>query len=222
MSSPGIEKYFAFPEVRRVAYDRHPVPTRGALAIVTNAGRGCDGRGGALDERHHARRSLLGEDGCCVRQRRVVLTPRCWRRRWQQCKAHRGDHVISRKAIAQGMPDVLRCPVCSCAHFLPNLRMRPRVQRASGIPCALWIERGRSFLQSSGAMRRENANCFPCHPEVRHVGEPEDVSASRRAVATRGAAAVLRNCAAERTQGDGSEIARVRQRWARCFSKNFH
>src|SRR5438552_1436627 len=27
----------------------------------------------------------------------------------------RGDHVISRKAIAQGMSDVLRCPVCSCA-----------------------------------------------------------------------------------------------------------
>jgi hypothetical protein len=26
-----------------------------------------------------------------------------------------GDHAISRKAIAQGMSDVLRCPVCSCA-----------------------------------------------------------------------------------------------------------
>ena len=32
-------KYFAFSEVRSVAYDRHPVPTRGALTIVTNAGR---------------------------------------------------------------------------------------------------------------------------------------------------------------------------------------
>src|ERR1700716_852713 len=28
----------------------------------------------------------------------------------------RGEHVISRKAIAQGMSDCLRCPVCSCAH----------------------------------------------------------------------------------------------------------
>ena len=28
-------------------------------------------------------------------------------------------------------------PVCSCAHFLCTLRMRSRVQRASGIPCAL-------------------------------------------------------------------------------------
>ena len=35
--------------------------------------------------------------------------------------------------------------------------MRPRVQRASGIPCALWIWGARDFLQSSGAIRRENA-----------------------------------------------------------------
>ena len=97
-----------------------------------------------------------------VRQRRVVLTPQCWRRRWQQYMAHRGERVISRKAIAQGMSDVLRCPVCSCAHFLCTLRMRSRVQRASGIPCALWIWRGREvFLQTSGAMRRENADTHP-------------------------------------------------------------
>ena len=31
---------------------------------------------------------------------------------------HRGEHAISRKAIAQGMSDCLRCPVCSCAHLL--------------------------------------------------------------------------------------------------------
>src|SRR5450631_2937575 len=69
--------------------------------------------------------------------------------------AHRGEHVISRKAIAQGMSDVLRCPVCSCAHFSCTLRMRPRVQRASGIPCALCIEGGERYLQTSGAKRRE-------------------------------------------------------------------
>src|ERR1700730_11556953 len=49
----------------------------------------------------------------------------------------RGERDISRKAIAQGMSDVLRCPVCSCAHSLPNLHTGPRVQRASGIPCSL-------------------------------------------------------------------------------------
>src|ERR1700712_4573022 len=30
----------------------------------------------------------------------------------------RGELAISRKAIAQGMSDALRCPVCSCAAFL--------------------------------------------------------------------------------------------------------
>src|SRR5215218_3245179 len=29
----------------------------------------------------------------------------------------RGELVISRKSLAQGMSDVLRCPVCSCAAF---------------------------------------------------------------------------------------------------------
>jgi hypothetical protein len=32
-----------------------------------------------------------------------------------RARPDRGDHAISRKAIAQGMSDVLRCPVCSCA-----------------------------------------------------------------------------------------------------------
>ena len=94
--------------------------------IATNVGRDAVDAGSAENERHEG-----------VRQRRVVLTPQCWRRRWQQYMAHRGERVISRKAIAQGMSDVLRCPVCSCAHFLCTLRMRSRVQRASGIPCAL-------------------------------------------------------------------------------------
>jgi hypothetical protein len=80
-----------------------------------------------------------------VRQNRVVLTPRCWR---QVCgfnlqmtvtnkPDHRGERGISRKAITQGMPGASAEPVCSCAHPHSSLRTRPRVQRASGIPCAL-------------------------------------------------------------------------------------
>jgi hypothetical protein len=75
-------------------------------------------------------KAATDERGLSVRQRRVVPTPRCWRQctfRQQLSGRHggkravlRGDHVISRKAIAQGMSDVLRCPVCSCAHsFYP-------------------------------------------------------------------------------------------------------
>src|SRR6187397_459825 len=84
-------------------------------------------------------KAATDERGLSVRQRRVVPTPRCWRQctfRQQLSGRHggkravlRGDHVISRKAIAQGMSDVLRCPVCSCAHSFYPLHMRPRVQR---------------------------------------------------------------------------------------------
>src|SRR5882672_11256985 len=119
--------------------------------IATNVGRGAVDAGSAENERHES-----------VRQRRVVLTPRCWRQVGGSGPAndggkravHRGERVISRKAIAQGVSDVLRCPVCSCAHFLCTLRMRSRVQRASGIPCALFIFGGERFQHNSGAMRR--------------------------------------------------------------------
>ena len=131
------------------------LPTRGAYHDRHERGTGLRWTWKRLDERRES-----------VRQRCVVLTPRSWRLRWQQYKAHRGEHVISRKAIAQGMPDVLRCPVCSCAPFLPTLRMRPRVQRASGIPCALWIlEEGEEYLQTSGASCRENAKLYQRHCE---------------------------------------------------------
>jgi hypothetical protein len=38
------------------------------------------------------------------------------------------------------------------------LRMRPRVQRAPGIPCALWFIEGQADGKNSGDLRRENAN----------------------------------------------------------------
>ena len=136
MSSPEIKNISLFPKAKSGLHHMYPVPLGGALAIVaTRDGDAVDAKA-ATDER-----------GRRVRQRRVVLTSRCWRQcSWRQQLSGRyggkravlrGEHAISRKAIAQGMSDVLRCPVCSCAHFLCTLRMRPRVQRASGIPCAL-------------------------------------------------------------------------------------
>ena len=53
-----------------------------------------------------------------------------------------GEVVKRRLRRRAGMSDALRCPVCSCAHFLCTLRARPRVQRAPGIPCALCVSRG--------------------------------------------------------------------------------
>ena len=71
---------------------------------------------------------------------------------------HQGERAISRKAIAQGMSDALRCPVCSCAHFSCILHTRPRVQRAPGIPCALRLPRATAIWKTSRATRGETAN----------------------------------------------------------------
>ena len=48
-----------------------------------------------------------------------------------------------------------------------TLHTRPRVQRASGIPCALCLERAKTYLQTSGASCRENAKLFPRRPGAR-------------------------------------------------------
>ena len=105
--------------------------------IATNVGRGAVDAGSADSERRES-----------VRRSRVVLTPDAGVKfrgnklprgdGGKRASAHRGERVISRKAIAQGMSDCLRCPVCSYAQLSTILRTRPRVQRASGIPCALF------------------------------------------------------------------------------------
>jgi len=48
------------------------------------------------------------------------------RRRRQESPILREERDISRKAIAQGMSDRLRCPVCSCAIFFSTLCTRDR------------------------------------------------------------------------------------------------
>ena len=88
--------------------------------IATNVGRGAVDAGSADSERHES-----------VRQRRVVLTPQAGVKLVEAIPpatvttspARRGDHVISRKAIAQGRPDALRwtcmlvCALlCAIAH----------------------------------------------------------------------------------------------------------
>src|SRR6266404_3281350 len=83
--------------------------------IATNVGRVAVDAGSAENERRES-----------VRQRRVVLTPdmlasSSGKTSFSGATVARelrltGERVISRKAIAQGMSDCLRCPVCSCAH----------------------------------------------------------------------------------------------------------
>jgi hypothetical protein len=79
--------------------------------------------------------------------------------------AHRGEHEISRKAIAQGMSECFRSPVCSCASTMRTFGTRDRgcsVHPAFPAPSDL---RGANELcKSSGETRREIANVHPLLP----------------------------------------------------------
>src|SRR6266700_4937931 len=118
MSSLEIKNISLFPKAKSGAYLSPSRPAERGVGHRRERWTGCGGRGGADDERYQR-----------VRRSRVVPTPRCWRQVGGSSPAddggkkadHRGEHAISRKAIAQGMPDALRCPVCSCAHFLVTL-----------------------------------------------------------------------------------------------------
>ena len=153
------------------------------MAIVTNVGMGCGGRGSVVramglqgglrpvSGHRTCRRAMLkrtvkscGPDASAVgvksaegkSARPGADAPAIRRRRRQQSPILRGEREVSRKAIAQGMSDCLRCPVCSCAFFSHNFAHETagaaRI-RHSLLP--LWRD---NETQSSGVSRRENAD----------------------------------------------------------------
>src|SRR5882724_8985373 len=82
--------------------------------------------------------------------------------------AHRGERVISRKAIAQGMSDVLRF-TCMLVRAL-SVHIAHKIAGAARIRHSLrpLFSRGReNNLQTSGVSRREIAKLRPRHCEER-------------------------------------------------------
>jgi hypothetical protein len=128
---------------------------------------------------------LRDERRWCVRRNRVVLTHQCWRQVPKKLALPGGDggtawppgrSRISRKAIAQGRPDCFRFTcMLMCAFFDAHLHMRPRVQRAPGLPCALCLRREQTNLKTSGKlMSRERRRTSHRRPGL----EPDPYSAS--------------------------------------------
>jgi hypothetical protein len=73
--------------------------------------------------------------------------------------AHRGEHEVSRKTIAQGMSECFRCPVGSCApnaQFLAHETAGAARTRHSLRP--LFSRRDNEFGNNSGKTCRENAD----------------------------------------------------------------
>jgi hypothetical protein len=175
-------KISLFPKPKSPLDSPHPVPRQGALAIVTErwdgmrwtrrdrARNGIAGRVNSVSSPGTCGRAVskrtakacgpdslrVGVKSCGGAKSPTGLTCQIpQRRRRQQSQILRGERVISRKAIAQGMSDVLRCPVCSCAVFYSCiLHTRSRVQRASDIPCSLSFE-GQRYANLGQIVPRE-------------------------------------------------------------------
>src|ERR1700682_632658 len=93
------------------------------------------------------------------RRSRVYLTPRRWRQVvWSDPHGDGGKQARSpgRARYKPLKPLRRECriasaePVCSCALFCTILHTRPRVQRASGIPCALSFREERKLVANLG------------------------------------------------------------------------
>jgi len=184
-----LQKYFGFhtPQITSRTF-RIPSHTEGRFAIVTDVGHGMrwtrqrlarDGIAGRV-ERPVSDQQHADERRCYVRRSRVVLTPRRWR---QGCgywvgptgrghnispqttvakePGHRGEHEVSRKAIACGDAGRFRCTRCySCAFHHHQAHTRLRVQRAPGIPHALyWGRKINAQLGRITPRGRERAFC---------------------------------------------------------------
>jgi hypothetical protein len=93
----------------------------------------------------------------------------------------RGEHSISRKAITQGMPDASAEPVCSCAHPLSHCARDRGLQRAPGIPCALF---SRVNFAKTRARRAARLRSHVRH-EARRIYEDDNSSTAVEVVRLR-------------------------------------
>src|SRR5262249_43084552 len=72
----------------------------------------------------------------------------------------RGELGISRKTIAQGMSDALRCPVYSCASPHSFCTRDRGCSAHPAFPAPSSFERCGNYHQTSGASRRETAELY--------------------------------------------------------------
>ena len=101
-----------------------------------------------------------------------------------------GRSRISRKAIAQGMSDALRCPVCSCAHSFVHIARETAGAARIRHSLRPLIGEGEEFQeQTSGVSRREIAKLRP----TTHLSSPPSAQL-RTGAGTQYAAAYPRHC----------------------------
>jgi hypothetical protein len=138
-----------------------PVPPgkRGVSRSSRNAGWDAVDATAAQDERCRSRTAKpCGPDASMAGVKLAKASFR-WRRR-QQSPILRGEHGISRRAIAQGRPDVPAEPVCSCAVSLNAFAHETAGAARTRSSLRPLFFGGASFRHDSGKSRRENADAY--------------------------------------------------------------
>src|SRR5215207_7576949 len=90
----------------------------------------------------------------------------------------RGEHEVSRKAIAQGRPECSRCPVCSCAVLFAQIARETAGAASTRSSLRPPFRRGQTKMQTSGDQRRENAQAR--QPSLRAQRSNPSIPALRR------------------------------------------
>jgi hypothetical protein len=194
VSIPSCKNISVFPKCKSCYMICHPVPERGALAIVTNVGAGSGGRGSARaqersqggfpvsDQTAHRRTALQRTAKACgpdvsavgVKSRGGFASPTGRTKPYS-----RGDGVKQARSPGRARHRPLKPlrresriasagPVCSCACFCTVLHTRPRVQRASGFPCALFFRGQGIFFADLGRIApRERGRMHGDLPSLR-------------------------------------------------------
>src|SRR6266550_407496 len=155
---------------------------------------------GRVGERPVSDQQRADERCCSVRRSRVVLTPRCWCQVRGVKSAQPGlDKNISvgdggkrarspgrarrkpLKPLRAGTSGDSGVLVYSCAFYQYKVHTRPRVQRAPGVPHALYFKGG-TFLAKSRACRAAGCSCVSVTGRVSAmtVCQPLDASCLAR------------------------------------------
>ena len=167
VSSPEIKNISLYPKANQGYMFGHPVPPEGRIMIVTIVGTGRGGRWQC--RRRTARERTAKTCGPDARKLASSCAIRFLRSDGgNRASAHRGERVISCKAIAQGRPGVHRCPVCSCALCFV-LTARETAGAARTRSSLRPLMRGREV---SGKARAQCAARVWTHVLQRHCEEP--------------------------------------------------
>ena len=175
MSSPCAENIPLAYSVNQKYKPSRLIPEEGRWPSSPSVGMGCDGRGSVRRFLRRTKRCPRTAKSCgsgaatlapssagAIPPATVTTSP-----------LHREEHEVSRKTIAQGMPECLRFTcMLVCVFLCASWHTRPRVQRAPGIPCSLCFWREGEISRTR--MQVASRDCGPIfsrhHPST---GRPE-------------------------------------------------